>query len=65
MSRLFSTTVRTLLEWTGFDRHRLSDTWKAAVEKFTQPGGDAESRLGKIHSVNIKQVFAGLAMVPI
>ncbi|PGH08029.1 hypothetical protein GX51_01470 [Blastomyces parvus] len=54
MSRLFSTSVRTLLIWSGFDKSRLPPKWRTAVENFTKPGGGAEAKLGKLKSVNIK-----------
>ncbi|KAL4785299.1 hypothetical protein BJX76DRAFT_324690 [Aspergillus varians] len=54
MSRLFSTSARALLYWTGFDRSKLSERWQSAVEKFTDPGGGAEARLGKLKRVDIK-----------
>lgn len=43
MSRMFSTSVRTLLKWTGFDRASLPEDWRNAVETFTMPGGGAEA----------------------
>lgn len=42
MSRLFSTSARALLRFTGFDRSKLSENWQSAVGKFTGPGGGAE-----------------------
>jgi hypothetical protein len=43
MSRLFSTSARTLLTWLGFDKNLLDPTWKGAVEEFAKPGGNAEA----------------------
>ncbi|KAM5440961.1 hypothetical protein MferCBS31731_004100 [Microsporum ferrugineum] len=54
MSRLFSTTARALLSWSGFDRFRLPEKWRRAVDTFTVPGGAAEAKLGKLTHVNIK-----------
>lgn len=43
MSRLFSTSARALLQWAGFDRYKLPEKWRSAVDKFTGPGGGAEA----------------------
>ena len=42
MSRAFSTAVRKLFAWAGYDRHQLPAEWQAAAENFTKPGGTAE-----------------------
>ncbi|KGO63869.1 hypothetical protein PITC_054950 [Penicillium italicum] len=54
MSRMFSTSVRALLKWSGFDRAKLPDDWRNAVETFTMPGGGAEAKLGKLKRIYIR-----------
>lgn len=57
MSRFFSSSAAKAVEkWFGHSRDKLTPTWKTAIEKFTEPGGSAEQRLGKIKSVTIKYV---------
>jgi hypothetical protein len=41
--RAFTTSARAFLKWAGFDKNKLEPGWKAAVEQFTKPGGQAES----------------------
>ncbi|EZF09663.1 hypothetical protein H112_08952 [Trichophyton rubrum D6] len=59
MSRLFSTSARALLQWAGFDRNKLPEKWRSAVERFTGPGGGAEARLGKLKRVDINAEISG------
>lgn len=58
MSRSFSSiAANAVSQWFGYDRNNLTPTWLAATDKFTQPGGSAEQKLGKIDSVTIR--YAG------
>ncbi|KAF2231065.1 hypothetical protein EV356DRAFT_535884 [Viridothelium virens] len=55
MSRFFSSTAaKAVGQWFGYGRDKLTPKWRTAVEKFTEPGGSAEKRLGEIKSVTIK-----------
>lgn len=55
MARHFSTSVaKAVGKWLGYDRENLTPTWKKAVEKFTEPGGSAEQKLGKVEEATIK-----------
>ncbi|KAI9698962.1 MAG: hypothetical protein M1836_003151 [Candelina mexicana] len=55
MIRAFSTSsAKSVNKWLGFSRDKLTPTWRKAVEKFTEPGGSAEKKLGKIDSFEIK-----------
>ncbi|KAL9092103.1 MAG: hypothetical protein Q9165_004536 [Trypethelium subeluteriae] len=55
MSRFFSTSAaKAVGAWFGYARDNLTPKWKTAVEKFTEPGGSAEKKLGAIKSVTIK-----------
>ncbi len=57
MARQFSTSVaKAVGKWLGYDRENLTPNWKNAIEKFTEPGGSAEQKLGKIEEVTIKYV---------
>ena len=57
MARHFSTSVaKAVGKWLGYNRENLTPTWKKAVEKFTEPGGSAEQKLGKVEEATIKYV---------
>ena len=57
MSRLFSSsTAKAVGQWLGYGRENLTPKWEKAVSNFTEPGGSAEKKLGKIKSVTIKWV---------
>jgi hypothetical protein len=57
MVRHFSTSFANAVgKWLGYNRENLSPSWKKAVEKFTEPGGSAEQKLGKIEEATIKYV---------
>ncbi|KAF1345525.1 hypothetical protein BDV97DRAFT_402103 [Delphinella strobiligena] len=59
MSRAFSSTARSLVQWLDFAREKLPSTWQTATTKFACPGGGAEQRLGKVESVVIKSRAEG------
>ena len=57
MARHFSTSItKAVSKWLGYNRENLTPSWKKAVETFTEPGGSAEQKLGKIEEATIKCV---------
>ncbi|KAJ4989348.1 hypothetical protein SVAN01_05073 [Stagonosporopsis vannaccii] len=51
--RFFSTTASRLINFVGYDPTNLSKVWFGAFNKFIEPGGSAEKKLGKVKEVEI------------